>query len=188
MEHNSNTRVSRACWKSPRREPLSAEDFSFLKGLTRGPTKANLPTPSIAHLSGDRLLDRSVYPDRKMFFADLAGVMREEIVGPRTARLHYLQMDEVPIAVLCDPNNRETVRRRGEDPEELIDNYIEAIDESIKERPANMTVCVHLCRGTAVTAWRMAATSPSLTVCLTSSTWTVSFSNTTRHEQATSLR
>ena len=137
----------RVIGKVRRREPLSAEDFSFLKGLTRGPTKANLPTPSIAHLSGDRLLDRSVYPDRKMFFADLASVMREEIADLARRSCTYLQMDEVPIAVLCDPKNRETVRRRGEDPEELIDNYIEALNESIKERPANMTVCVHLCRG-----------------------------------------
>ena len=58
--------------KLRRREPLSADDFSFLKGLTGRPTKANLPTSSIAHLSGDRLLDRSVYPDRMIFVADLA--------------------------------------------------------------------------------------------------------------------
>jgi 5-methyltetrahydropteroyltriglutamate--homocysteine methyltransferase len=130
-----------------RREPLSAEDFSFLKGLTRRPTKANLPTPSIAHLSGDRLLDRSVYPDRKAFFVDLARVMREEIADLAQRGCTYLQMDEVPIAVLCDPKNREIVKKRGEDPEELIDNYIDAINESIKERSVNMTVCVHLCRG-----------------------------------------
>lgn len=67
-----------------RLEALSAEDFSVLEGLTRGPTKANLPTPSIAHLNGDRLLDRSVYPDRALFLADLARVMREEI--PRSSR------------------------------------------------------------------------------------------------------
>ena len=39
-------------------------------------------------MSGDRLLDRSVYPDRKMFFADLARVMREEIADLAAARLH----------------------------------------------------------------------------------------------------
>ena len=137
----------RVVGKLKRREPLSADDFSFLKGLTQRPTKANLPSPSIAHLSGDRLLDRSVYPDRKMFFADLSGVIREEIADLARRGCTYLQMDEVPIAVLCDPHNRETVRRRGEDPEELIDTYIHAINELIKERPANMTVCVHLCRG-----------------------------------------
>jgi 5-methyltetrahydropteroyltriglutamate--homocysteine methyltransferase len=82
-----------------------------------------------------------------MFLTDLASLMREEIADLGQRGCTYLQMDEVPIAVLCDPKNRETVRRRGEDPEELIDNYIEAINESIKDRPANMAVCVHLCRG-----------------------------------------
>jgi 5-methyltetrahydropteroyltriglutamate--homocysteine methyltransferase len=137
----------RVIGKLRRREPLSAEDFSFLKGLTRRPTKANLPTPSIALMSGDRLLDRSVYPDRKTFFADLARVLREEIADLARRGCTYLQMDEVPIAVLCDPKNREIVRQRGEDLDELIDDYMDAINESIRERPANMTVCVHLCRG-----------------------------------------
>ena len=130
-----------------RREPLSAEDFSVLKGLTRRPTKANLPTPSIAHVNGDRLLDGSVYPDRAHFLADLARVMREEIADLAHRGCTYLQMDEVPIAVLCDPNNREIVKSRGEDPQELIDNYIDAINQSIMAKPASMTVCVHMCRG-----------------------------------------
>jgi 5-methyltetrahydropteroyltriglutamate--homocysteine methyltransferase len=137
----------RVIGKVRRREPLSAEDFSVLQGLARGPTKVNLPTPSIALLGGDWLLDRSVYPDRKIFFADLAQVMREEIADLAARGCTYLQMDEVPIAVLCDTKNREIVRGRGEDPDELVDDYIEAINDSIKERPAHMTVCVHLCRG-----------------------------------------
>jgi methionine synthase II (cobalamin-independent) len=137
----------RVIGKVRRREPLSAEDFSVLKGLARRPTKANLPTPAIALMSGDRLLDRSVYPDRKMFFADLARVMREEIADLAARGCTYLQMDEVPIAVLCDAKNRDIVRERGEDPDELIDDYIDAINDSIQERPASMTVCVHLCRG-----------------------------------------
>jgi 5-methyltetrahydropteroyltriglutamate--homocysteine methyltransferase len=82
-----------------------------------------------------------------MFFADLARVMREEIADLAARGCTYLQMDEVPIAVLCDAKNRDIVRERGEDPDELIDDYIDAINASIKERPANMTVCVHLCRG-----------------------------------------
>ena len=130
-----------------RREPLSAEDFSVLQGFARRPTKANLPTPSIALMGGDRLLERSVYSDRKMFFADLARVMREEIADLAARGCTYLQMDEVPIAVLCDAKNRDIVRGRGEDPDELIDDYVDAINDSIKERPVNMTVCVHLCRG-----------------------------------------
>ncbi len=133
--------------KLRRREPLSADDFAVLKSLTRRPIKANVPTPSIAHFSGDQLLDRSVYPDRAQFFADLARIMREEIADLAARGCTYLQMDEVPIAVLCDPNNREIVKSRGEDPQQLIDTYIDAINQSVKDRPAGMAVCVHFCRG-----------------------------------------
>jgi 5-methyltetrahydropteroyltriglutamate--homocysteine methyltransferase len=60
-----------------------------------------------------------------------------------------LQIDEVPIAVLCDPNNQQRVRERGEDPEQLIDDYIAAINAAVHDSPAGMTICVHLCRGNA---------------------------------------
>ena len=133
--------------KLRRREALVADDFSVLSALTRRPTKANLPTPAIALISGDKLLDRSVYPDRRMFFRDLAGVLREEIADLAGRGCTYLQMDEVPIAVLCDPKNCDLVRQRGEDPDELINDYIFAINDSLKGRPANMTVCIHMCRG-----------------------------------------
>jgi methionine synthase II (cobalamin-independent) len=79
--------------------------------------------------------------------ADLARIMREEIADLAARGCTYLQMDEVPLAVICDPNNMEVVRKRGDDPDDLIDLYLEAINNSIKARPANMTVCVHMCRG-----------------------------------------
>ena len=133
--------------KLRRHEPLSAEDFSVLKTMTARPVKANLPTPSIAHFRGDAVFDRAVYPDRKAYFADLARIMREEIADLAARGCTYLQMDEVPLAVLCDPRNRDGVKQRGEDPDQLIDTYIDAINASLEGRPAGMTVCVHMCRG-----------------------------------------
>jgi 5-methyltetrahydropteroyltriglutamate--homocysteine methyltransferase len=134
--------------KLKRREPLSAEDFSTLKTMTRRPIKANLPTPSVAHFfTGDAALDRTAYGNREELMDDLARIMREEIADLAARGCTYLQMDEVPLAVICDPKNMEVVRRRGDDPDQLIELYLEAINNSIGERPANMTVCVHLCRG-----------------------------------------
>ena len=80
---------------------------------------------------------------------DLARIMREEIADLAARGCTYLQMDEVPLAVICDPNNMEVVRQRGDDPDRLIDLYIDAINDSIRDRPAGMTVCVHMCRGNA---------------------------------------
>ena len=131
-----------------RREPLSAEDFSALKAMSQHPIKANLPTPSVAHFfPGDAVFDPTVYATRERLMDDLARIMREEIADLAARGCTYLQMDEVPLAVICDRNNMEVVRRRGEDPDKLIDLYVEAINNSIKDRPASMSVCVHLCRG-----------------------------------------
>jgi 5-methyltetrahydropteroyltriglutamate--homocysteine methyltransferase len=41
------------------------------------------------------------------------------------------------------------VRDRGEDPEQLIDDYIAAINAAVRTHPAGMTICLHLCRGNA---------------------------------------
>ena len=136
--------------KLKRREPLAAADFSALKAMTKRPIKANLATPSAAHFfPGDAVFDRAVYANREALVDDLARIMREEVADLAARGCTYLQMDEVPLAVICDPANREAVRRRGDDPEALIDLYIDAINRSIEDRPAGMAVCVHLCRGNA---------------------------------------
>jgi 5-methyltetrahydropteroyltriglutamate--homocysteine methyltransferase len=78
---------------------------------------------------------------------DVCAIYREEIVDLARAGCTYLQIDEVPIAVLCDESNKQRVRERGEDPDSLVDDYIAAINDCVRDRPAGMTICVHLCRG-----------------------------------------
>jgi 5-methyltetrahydropteroyltriglutamate--homocysteine methyltransferase len=131
-----------------RRESMTADDFAFLKPLTTRTAKATLPSPSANHFfSGDKSLAGSPYRDRRAFFADVGVIYREEIADLAAKGCTYLQIDEVPIAVLCDPRNQEIVRARGEKADELIDDYIAAINDAVRGRPQSMTVCVHLCRG-----------------------------------------
>ena len=58
-----------------------------------------------------------------------------------------MQLDEVAVAILCDPAAREKVKAKGGDPDRLVDLYIDAINEAVKGRPKEMTVGVHVCRG-----------------------------------------
>jgi len=58
--------------------------------------------------SADQTRDRRV-----ALIADLARIMREEVADVAAHGGTYLKMDEVPVAVLCDPKNQETVRRRA---------------------------------------------------------------------------
>lgn len=133
-----------------RRDSLTAGDFAFLKPLVHATAKATLPAPSANHFfSGDKSLENSPYRDRKAYFADVTAIYRQEVADLAALGCTYLQIDEVPIAVLCDPANAAIVRARGEDPDALIDDYIEAINDAVRGRPVGMTVAVHLCRGNA---------------------------------------
>ena len=79
---------------------------------------------------------------------------REEIAELAAAGCRYLQLDEVNFAYLCDPALREDVRRNiGEDPDALPRIYAKLINDAISERPADMVVCLHLCRGNFAGNW-----------------------------------
>jgi 5-methyltetrahydropteroyltriglutamate--homocysteine methyltransferase len=87
------------------------------------------------------------------FFADLARLYREELADLGAAGCTYVQFDDTNLAYLCDEQMRENVRKLGEDPEKLPESYAALINDSIKDRPADMAVCVHMCRGNAQSQW-----------------------------------
>ncbi len=121
----------------------------------RAVPKITLPSPSLMHFRGGRhAIDAAAYPDLAEFYRDLARVYREEIADLAAAGCRYLQLDEVNFAYLCDPALREDVRRNiGEDPATLPRTYARLINDAICGRPADMTVCMHLCRGNFAGNW-----------------------------------
>ena len=57
-------------------------------------------------------------------------------------------------AYLCDPALRDDVQRNiGEDPATLPRTYARLINESIAKCPADMAVCMHVCRGNFAGNW-----------------------------------
>jgi 5-methyltetrahydropteroyltriglutamate--homocysteine methyltransferase len=137
-----------------RRAGIETDNFKYLKSATRRTAKLCIPSPTILHMRGGRgAIDRRAYPDIEMFFADLARVYREEISALATLGCTYLQLDDPNMGYLCDEKMRESVRRLGEDPEELPRTYAKLINECIKDRPPDMTVCMHICRGNFRSAW-----------------------------------
>ena len=133
---------------------IEAANFRFLQGLTGRTAKQTIPSPTMTHFRGGReAIDRLAYPDIAEFFADLARVYREEIAGLSAAGCRYLQLDDTNLAYLCDWRMRAMAQQRGEDLKTLPHQYARLINESIRERPESMAVCVHLCRGNAMSRW-----------------------------------
>jgi len=137
-----------------RRSGVETVNFKYLRSVTQRTAKLCIPSPTILHMRGGRAaIDSQAYPDMDMFYADLARVYREEIHDLAQLGCTYLQLDDPNMAYLCDEKMRQGVRQIGEDPAQLPCTYAKLIHECIKDRPANMTVCMHICRGNFRSAW-----------------------------------
>jgi len=127
---------------------MAAGDFRFLKTATKATAKVMLPAPSLAHwFVGDRVFAGGPYADAREYMADIARIYREEIAELASLGCTYVQIDEVPIPVICDPAVQATIARRGEAHLSLVDLYVDTINEAIRDRPPGMTVVIHMCRG-----------------------------------------
>jgi 5-methyltetrahydropteroyltriglutamate--homocysteine methyltransferase len=140
--------------KLRRSRPIAGADFDFLKSVTKRTAKLCIPSPTMVHFRGGRsAIDRTAYPDMEEFFADLARAYREEIADLAARGCTYLQLDDTNLAYLCDEKLRQGARERGDDPDQLPHIYARLINDAIRDRPASMTVCIHLCRGNFRSAW-----------------------------------
>jgi 5-methyltetrahydropteroyltriglutamate--homocysteine methyltransferase len=133
---------------------IQGADFDFLKRHTARTPKVCIPSPSMLHFRGGREgISADVYPDLEEFYADLAAAYRAEIADLAARGCRYLQLDDTNLAYLCDDKIRASTRARGDDPDELPRTYCRLINEAVRDRPADMAVCIHLCRGNFRSAW-----------------------------------
>jgi methionine synthase II (cobalamin-independent) len=133
---------------------VAVEDFRFLRSVTNRTPKLCIPSPSMLHFRGGRgSVNQAAYPEIEEFFSDLARIYREEVAALAAAGCTYLQLDDTNLAYLCDPEHRDRARAIGEDPNKLPSVYAKLISDSLRDRPANMSTAIHLCRGNFRSAW-----------------------------------
>jgi methionine synthase II (cobalamin-independent) len=144
--HESKFTAPYVSAKVGRSAPITLDEFGFVSKETRRTPKVTMPAPSTMHFY--RFNDwSSVYAEPEAFFADLGKVYQAEIADLARAGCRYAQIDEVAVAILCDPAARDRVKTAGENPDRLVDLYIGAINEAVKGKPQDMTIGVHVCRG-----------------------------------------
>jgi len=143
--------------KVKRTGSIAVDEFKFVQGHTRRTPKVTMPTPSaILFYRGAEAADRKIYPDLDVLYADLVEVYRAELRALAAAGCNYVQLDEVPLAMLCDPAVRAQAAARGDDPGALIELYVDLINAVVAGRPPEMTIGLHLCRGNYKGQWMAA--------------------------------
>jgi len=129
--------------------------FEFLKANTRLTPKVTIPAPILLHMygGGDKGVCEGYYKTPEDFWADVVAAYRRELEALVSAGATYIQFDDTSIAFLCDPRHRATVQKWGNDPEKLLLDYADKMNEVIAVVPPNVSLTMHQCRGNREGHW-----------------------------------
>jgi 5-methyltetrahydropteroyltriglutamate--homocysteine methyltransferase len=143
--------LSRMRWSAP----IYADHFRFLRSVTKRTPKVTIPSPIILHFtSGSAAIRKGAYPDMDLFWADIVDAYQKEMNSLYDAGCRYLQVDDPPLATLCNEKFQNMVKARGDDPRYLLnDLYPEIINRAFANRPPSLHLAMHLCRGNNQSGW-----------------------------------
>jgi 5-methyltetrahydropteroyltriglutamate--homocysteine methyltransferase len=137
--------------------PVHVEDFKYLAARTGRTVKITLPGPCILHfLAGRDNIDRTAYPDLDLFWDDMVDAISKEMAALYDAGCRYIQLDETAFAKFGDPAIVQALKDRGDDWRDLAKLYLEVMNRTLAGRPADLTVCIHMCRGNSRGFWQAA--------------------------------
>jgi 5-methyltetrahydropteroyltriglutamate--homocysteine methyltransferase len=133
------------------------DHFRFLKKFADQAhvvAKMTIPSPAVLHFRGGRnLISKQAYPDLDAFYEDLGRTYRKAVKTFYDAGCRYLQFDDTVWAYLCSQEELQKSRERGDNPDGLQRIYARIINYAIAEKPADMVITTHVCRGNFRSTW-----------------------------------
>lgn len=127
---------------------VNVDAFKFLKAVTHGTPKVTIPAPQDYYFFGGRAcVSRTVYPEIQRYWSDLSAAYAREIETLVQAGCTHIQFDDVVNACLCDPAHAGRLKASGEDPDQLLRDYVDCLNAALAGRPATLTTSLHICRG-----------------------------------------
>jgi 5-methyltetrahydropteroyltriglutamate--homocysteine methyltransferase len=133
-----------------RKRHMCAEEFTWLRARATRPAKTTLISAQQAAAYYDAGKSKGAYATVDEYLADLVDILRGEIEELVRLGCEYIQIDSPQYTALLDPELREGYRKRGNDPDRLLDLSIEMDNAIIGGRSdggAGVTFGLHLCRG-----------------------------------------
>jgi 5-methyltetrahydropteroyltriglutamate--homocysteine methyltransferase len=132
--------------KLRRKRHMCAEEYTWLRAQTMRPAKTTLVSAQQAAAYYDAEKSSGAYATVDAYLADLVDILRGEIEELIRLGCVYIQVDSPQYTALLDPDLREGYRKRGNDPDRLLDLSIEMDNAIIGSHPG-IAFGLHLCRG-----------------------------------------
>ncbi len=124
----------------------SAEEFAYLRARTARLKKVTLVSVQQAAAFYHPEKSKAAYPTLEAYVADAVDILRSEVAELARLGCTYIQVDAPQYAGLIDPGWREGYRRRGVDPDRMLDMAIE-MDNALVSGHPGVTFGLHVCRG-----------------------------------------
>ena len=141
--------------KVQRLRRLTAHESSFLNQHAGSPVKITLPSVSQIVSSYYRPgVSDAAYPSVSALYPDVISIVRQEIEDLVAEGVSYIQIDAPRYTYFVDDRWRQRFREQGEDPDVIIDEWIEADNASLAGLDLKgATIAMHLCRGNNRGSW-----------------------------------
>ena len=113
-----------------------------------------IPSPTVLHFRLEPgAVDKKAYPNSDAIFSDLSAAYRKAVKAFYDAGCRYLQFDDTAWAYLCSDVEMKKAKERGMNVATIADDYTRVINDSIKDKPADMVITTHVCRGNFRSTW-----------------------------------
>jgi 5-methyltetrahydropteroyltriglutamate--homocysteine methyltransferase len=132
--------------KLRRVRPLCEEEFVYLRAKTEHPAKVTIISAQQAAAYFDAEKSKGAYATIDTYLADLVDILKTEVEELIRLGCTYIQIDSPQYTGLLDPAIREGYRKRGNDPDKLLDRCIE-LDNAVIGNHPGVTFGLHMCRG-----------------------------------------
>jgi len=111
--------------------------------------KLTVPSPTWQHiqLRDGWAYSKNVYATDKEYFTDLTKAYRDELKALYDEGCRHVQVDDPNLVFFAIPAFQDGLKTDGVDWRELMDLYIWVHNECIKDRPKDLHVGIHICRG-----------------------------------------
>jgi len=122
------------------------DHFKFVKEHAGESTvKFTIPSPNMLHARADK--NTEIYATEEELIEDTIIAYQKGIQAFYDLGCRYLQLDDTAWASLFSDETRAKLVSEGKDPQKFMDTLQYVINESIKNKPADMTITMHICRG-----------------------------------------
>jgi 5-methyltetrahydropteroyltriglutamate--homocysteine methyltransferase len=132
--------------KLKRKRHMCAEEFTYLRARTDRTAKVTLLSAQQAAAYYDAEKSKGAYSTIDAYLADVVDILRGEVEELIKLGCTYIQVDAPQYAALLDPAIREGYRKRGNDPDRLLERCIE-LDNAVIGTHPGITFGIHVCRG-----------------------------------------